>query len=216
MKLTGIKIVALVAAMSALSGYAATPAIGVASAFGSFTVNSTTANGNSSIYDGSQVNTGATASQIFLQGGPSVMLATNTGATIYNDHLVLSQGAVRVDNMGKYDVQALGYRVTADDPNAQAAVRLREGSVEIASMTGVVKVFDSNGAMLTRMGAGTASSFKTGQTGASGSDSNSGGHAAGAVGGGSSHVLLYTGIVAAVAAAAVGGVAYLNSNSSSR
>ena len=212
MKLTGIKIAALVAAMSALSVFAATPAIGVASAFGSFTVNSATANGNSNIYEGSQVSTGATASQIFLQGGPSVMLATNTGATIYNDRLVLSQGAVRVDNMGKYDVQALGYRVVADDPNTQAAIRLREGAVEVASMTGVVRVFDSNGAMLTRMGAGTASSFKPGQTGAGGGSNsgNSGGGAAGAVGG--SHVLLYTGIVAAVAAAAVGGVAFLNAN----
>src|SRR5690242_18225550 len=166
MILTSLKTVAMVAIVSTATAFAATPAIGVASAFGSFTVNSAQVRGNSNVYDGSQVNTGKNTSQIFLQSGPSVMLATNTGATIYNDHLVLSQGAVRVVNMTKYDVNALGYRIAADEPGSQAAVRLNEGAVQVASMSGVVKAFDANGAMLTRIGAGTASSFKPGQTGA--------------------------------------------------
>lgn len=213
MKLTCLRIVAAVTALSAGSAFAVTPVIGVASAFGSFTVNSSQVTGNSNIYDGSQINTGSTASQIFLQGGPSVMLATNTGATVYNDHLVLTQGAVRVDNMNKYDVQALGYRVAEDEPNSQAAVRLREGAVEVASMSGVVKVFDPNGAMLTRVGAGTASSFKPGQSGAdagtsNGSNSKSGGGAAGAIVGGG-HKALYTSIILGVAGAGAGAAAFV-------
>jgi hypothetical protein len=192
------------------------PVIGVASAFGSFTVNSSRVAGNSNLYDGSQVNTGVTTSQIFLQGGPSVLLATNTGATLYADHLVLTQGSVRVDNMNKYDVQALGYRVAAEDPNAQAAIRLRDGAVEVASMSGAVRVFDPSGAMLTRVGAGTASSFKPGQTGAgSGGGAHSGGGAAGAISGGG-HTLLYASIVLGVAAAGAGAAAYVITNSTSR
>jgi hypothetical protein len=212
MKLTCLRIVAAVTAFSAGSAFAVTPVIGVASAFGSFTVNSSQVTGNSNVYDGSQINTSSTASQIFLQGGPSVMLATNTGATVYNDHLVLTQGAVRVDNMNKYDVQALGYRVAADEPNSQAAVRLREGAVEVASMSGVVKVFDPNGAMLTRVGAGTASSFKPGQSGAdpgNGSNSKSGGSAAGAIAGG--HKVLYTSVILGVAGAGAGAAAFVAS-----
>jgi hypothetical protein len=219
MKLTCLRIVAAVTALSAGSAFAVTPVIGVASAFGSFTVNSSQVTGNSNVYDGSQISTGSTASQIYLQGGPSVMLATNTGATVYNDHLVLTQGAVRVDNMNKYDVQALGYRVAADEPNSQAAVRLREGAVEVASMSGVLKVFDPSGAMLTRIGAGTASAFKPGQSGADPGNTNNsksgsnGGGAAGAIAGG--HKVLYTSIILGVAAAGAGAAAYVATSGSS-
>jgi hypothetical protein len=202
-------------ALSAGPAFAVTPVIGVASAFGSFTVNTSRVAGNSNLYDGSQVNTGATTSQIFLQGGPSVLLATNTGATVYTDHLVLTQGSVRVDNMNKYDVQALGYRIAADEPNAQAAIRLRDGAVEVAGMSGAVRVFDPSGAMLTRVGAGTASSFKPGQTGAGSGGAHSGGGAAGAISGGG-HTLLYASIVLGVAAAGAGAAAYVITNSTSR
>lgn len=220
MKLTCLRIVAAVTALSAGSAFAVTPVIGVASAFGSFTVDSSNVTGNSNVYDGSQINTGSVTSQLFLQGGSSVMLATNTGATVYNDHLVLTQGAVRVDNMNKYDVRALGYRVAADEPNSQAAVRLREGAVEVASMSGALKVFDQNGAMLTRIGAGTASSFKPGQSGAdpgttsgnSKSGSNGGG-AAGAIAGG--HKVLYTSIILGLAGAGAGAAAFVATSGSS-
>ena len=205
MKLIGLTTVGLAAILVATSALAATPAIGVASAYGSFTVNSAQVSGNSNIYDGSQINTGKSPSQIFLQGGSNMMLATNTGATLYNDHLVLSQGAVRVDNMDKYDVKAMGYRISPDAPGTQAAVRLNEGAVEVASMSGAVKVFDSNGAMLTRIGAGTASAFKPGQTGASG---GGGGGAAGAIA--ASNLLLYFAIIAALAGIGLAAVALLN------
>lgn len=215
MNLTCLRIVAMATALSAGPAFAVTPVIGVASAFGSFTVNTSRVAGNSNLYDGSQVNTGATTSQIFLQGGPSVLLATNTGATVYTDHLVLTQGSVRVDNMNKYDVQALGYRIAADEPNAQAAIRLRDGAVEVAGMSGAVRVFDPSGAMLTRVGAGTASSFKPGQTGAGSGGAHSGGGAAGAISGGG-HTLLYASIVLGVAAAGAGAAAYVITNSTSR
>lgn len=212
MNLTCLRIVAMATALSAGPAFAVTPVIGVVSAFGTFTVNNYQVAGNSNLYNGSQIRTGGAMSEIFLQGGPSVMLATNTGATVYNDHLLLTRGTVRVDDMSKYDVQALGYRIAADEPNARAAVRLRDGAVEVASMSGVVRVFDPSGAMLTRVGAGTASSFKPGQTGAgSGGGAHTGGGAAGAISGGG-HTLLYASIVLGVAAAGAGAAAYVVTN----
>jgi hypothetical protein len=218
MNLTCLKIVAVATALTAGIASAVTPVIGVASAFGSFAVNSSQVSGNSNLYNGSQISTTGSTSQVFLQGGPSVMLATNTGATVYNDHLVLTQGSVRVDNMNKYDVQALGYRIASDEPNAQAAVRLREGAVEVASMSGAVRVFDPAGAMLTRVGAGTASSFKpqdnSGSSSGANSGTRSGGGAAGAISKG--HGVLYASIILGVAAAGAGAAAYVATNSSSR
>jgi ferric-dicitrate binding protein FerR (iron transport regulator) len=211
MKLNSLMTVALAAAVSAASAFAATPAIGVASALGSFSVNSAQVSGNANVFDGSQVRTDKAASQILLQNGSSLTLATNTAATVYNDHLVIREGAARVDDMSNYSVQGLGYRVVADEPGSQTAVRLDNGAFEVASMSGAVKVFDSKGAMLTRIGAGTASSFKPGQTGASGASGASGG-AASTIGSGSSTVLLYGAVVLGLAGAGLGTLAYVKAS----
>lgn len=213
MKLNSLMTVALAAAVSAASAFAATPAIGVASAFGSFSVNSAQVSGNANVFDGSQVRTDKAASQILLQNGSSLTLATNTAATVYNDHLVIREGAARVDDMSNYNVQGLGYRVVADEPGSQAAVRLNNGAFEVASMSGAVKVFDSRGAMLTRIGAGTASSFKPGQSGASSeSGAAAGGGAASTVGSGSANILLYGAVVAGLAGAGLGTLAYVKAS----
>jgi hypothetical protein len=208
MKLYGLKAAGIAVAMSAVSAFATTPTIGVASAFGSFTVNSAQVSGNANIFDGSQVRTDKAASQIFLQNGASVLLATNTAATVFKDRLVLSQGAARVDNMTKFSVEASGFRVMPDSDTSQAAVRLNQGAVEVASMSGTVRVYNSSGAMLTHIGAGTASAFKPGQSGAS-----TAGGMSGATG---SSVLLFTAVLASFAALGLAAVAYVNSNSSSR
>jgi hypothetical protein len=209
MKFNSLMTVALVTAVSAASGFAATPAIGVASAFGSFSVNSAPVNGNANVFNGSEVRTDKAASQILLQNGSSLTLATNTAATIYNDHIVIREGAARVDDMSKYDVQGLGYRVVADEPGSQAAVRLNNGAFEVASMSGALKVFDSNGAMLTRIGAGTASSFKPGQSSKSGQSGASGGGAASTVSSASGTVLLYAAVIGSVAAIGLAGAAFI-------
>lgn len=208
MKFNSLMTVALVAAVSAVSAFAVTPGIGVASAFGSFSVNSAQVSGNANIFNGSQVRTDKAASQILLQNGSSLTLATNTAATIYNDHLVIREGAARVDDMTNYNVEGLGYHVVADEPGSQTAVRLNNGAFEVASMSGAVKVFDSKGAMLTRIGAGTASSFKPGQSGASGGS----GAAASTIGSGSTNVLLYGAVVAGLAGAGLGTLAYVKAS----
>lgn len=208
MKSNSLMTVALVAAVSAVSAFAVTPGIGVASAFGSFSVNSAQVSGNANIFDGSQVRTDKAASQILLQNGSSLTLATNTAATIYNDHVVIREGAARVDDMSNYNVEGLGYHVVADEPGSQTAVRLNNGAFEVASMSGAVKVFDSKGAMLTRIGAGTASSFKPGQSGASGGS----GSAASTIGSSSTNVLLYGAVVAGLAGAGLGTLAYVKAS----
>lgn len=205
MKLNGLIAVTVVSAVSA--AFAATPTIGIASAFGSFSVNSAQVSGNANVFDGSQVRTDKAASQILLQNGSSLTLATNTAATIYNDHLVIQEGAARVDDMSHYNVQGLGYRVVADEPGSQTAVRLNDGAFEVASMSGAVKVFNSEGAMLTRIGAGTASSFKPGQSGAS-----SGSGAASTVGSRSANVLLFGAVIAGLAGAGLGTLAYIKAS----
>ena len=209
MKLYGPKAIGIAFAMSAVSAFATTPTIGVASASGSFTVNSAQVSGNANLFDGSQVRTDKAASQLFLQDGASVLLATNTAATIYKDKLVLSEGAARIDNMSKLNVEAAGFRVVPDDATSQAAVRMNDGTVEVASMSGAVKVFNKEGAMLTHIGAGTASAFKPGgQSGASTGGGMSGIHG--------TSVALFASVIASFAGLGLAAAAYARSGSSSR
>jgi hypothetical protein len=198
-----------ITALSTITAFAGARSIGVASSFGSFTVGASQVNGSAEITNGSQITTDKLPSQIALQNGTKLLLATNSSANVYSDRLVLFQGAARLDQMGSYGVEALGIRVIPDTADSAAAVRLNAGAVEVASIAGTVKVFGPGGAMLTRVGAGTASSFKP-QSGAGGQKSGGGAVATMTSG----NTLLYVAIIAGLAGVALGAAALVNSTSS--
>lgn len=149
----------LAAVLSAALTQAATPAIGVATAVGTFKVNSADVEGNANVFDGAQIRTGKSPSQVYLQGGPAVILGVDSAGAIYHDRLVLEQGATRVQNMLGYTVQAARYRIQGEEPKSQAIVRLHDGDVQIAALTGSLRVSNEKGVLLTHIGAGTASAF---------------------------------------------------------
>jgi hypothetical protein len=201
------KVIAITA-LSTTAAFAGTRSIGVASSFGSFTLGTSEVNGSAEITNGSHISTDRLPSQLALQSGTRVLLGTNSSANVYGDRLVLFQGAARLDQMGNYGVEASGIRVISDTPDSAAAVRLNAGAVEVASITGSVKVFTPGGVMLTRVGAGTASSFKP-QSGAGG---QSGGGAVATLTSG--NTLLYVAVIAGLAGVALGAAALVNSTSS--
>ena len=164
--------VAFVLSAAACSGLP--PTIGIASAVGTFVVNSIRVDGNANLFDGSEIKTGKASSQIFLENGAAMVLGIDSAGTIYRDHLVLQQGATKVDNMNGYSVHAADYRVEQTQPASQAVVRLDGDVVEVAALAGSLRVFDQEGAQLTHIGAGTASAFQTGASGRGGSDNGSG------------------------------------------
>jgi hypothetical protein len=151
------------------SALAASPTIGVATAVGTFKVNSSEVDGNANIFEGAEIRTASAASQVFLQSGSAVTFALNSAGVLYRDHVVLEEGATKVDNMSAYTIHAAAYRVQGD-PGSHAVVRFKAGEVQIASLAGALRVSDTHGALLTRIGAGTASSFnrqqQVGRTGA--------------------------------------------------
>jgi len=195
--------------LSTVTAFAGSPSIGVASSFGSFTVGTSQVTGSAQIANGSQIKTDKLPSQVALQNGTRVLLATNSSASVYDDRLLLFHGSARLDQMNDYGVEASGLRIVPDNANSAAAVRLNAGAVEVASIAGTVKVLGPNGAMLTRVGAGTASSFKP-QSGAGGQ--KSGGGAVATITSG--NTLLYVAIVSGLAGVALGAAALVNSSSS--
>jgi hypothetical protein len=152
--------------------FAASPTIGVATAVGTFKVNRSEVEGNANIFDGAEVRTTNAPSQVFLQNGSAVTLGLNSVGVLYRDHLVLEEGATKVQNMSAYTIQAAVYRVQGE-ARSQAVVRFDGGEVQIASIAGSLNVMNDRGVLLTRIGAGTASAFnKNPQGGQSGAPIN--------------------------------------------
>jgi hypothetical protein len=150
----------IVSALAVGSSPGLPAAIGIASAVGTFIVNSNQVSGNANLFEGSELKTGKASSQVFLQNGAALTLGINSGGTVYRDHLLLQQGATKVDNMTGYRVDAGDYHISQGQPASQAVVRLDGELVEIAALTGSLNVFNQKGALLTRIGTGTATAFQ--------------------------------------------------------
>jgi hypothetical protein len=142
--------------------FAASPAIGIASAVGTFMLNSSEVEGNANLFDGSRIRTDKASSKVYLMSGAALVLGINSAGTIYKDHFTLNQGATKVDNLTGYSIHADKYDIRQGKPSSQAVVRLDQGTVEIAALAGSLNIFDEKGALLTRIGAGTASAFQSG------------------------------------------------------
>jgi hypothetical protein len=155
---TALKLVVVAAVFAAFS-FPATPVIGVATAVGTFTVNSASVSGTTSVLDGTEVQTTVAPSEIRLQNGVDVRLATRSAGAVFNDHVVLHEGAVRVGNFGDYSVNASKLEIRADDSRAQAIIRMHKDTVEIASIGGSVQVTDGL-SFTTHVLAGTKVAFQ--------------------------------------------------------
>jgi ferric-dicitrate binding protein FerR (iron transport regulator) len=165
MKFQPLRILMLAISAFAVCASAATPTIGVATSMGALTVNNARITGNANIFDGAQVSTDKAPTQILLRNGSNLTLGTNSAANIYSDRVILLQGGVRVDGMSKYNVEASGFRIQPDENNTTAIVRYDTANVQVGAMAGAVKVFNVKGALITRVGAGTAASFTPRQQG---------------------------------------------------
>ena len=141
------------------SAFAGSPTIGVATAVGAFTSNNASVTGNVDIADGTQLRTSIAPSEVRLESGVDVRLATRSAGTVYGDHLVLRDGAVRLSKFDHYTVAVSDLEIQADNPAAQAIIRVTPKTIEVASIGGSVRVTDS-GAMMTRVAAGTKMSFQ--------------------------------------------------------
>jgi hypothetical protein len=162
MKLNSLPKVCFAAVSMTVCAAAAPGTIGVATAVGTFDINQVRVEGNANVADGSQVRTGNAASQVLLQSGPALSLGVNSSGQVYRDHLVLQEGATKIDNMDRFSVQADKYLIRGAQPNSRAMIKMDTGEVQIAALGGSLDVLNDRGLLLTRIGAGTASAFNRG------------------------------------------------------
>ena len=152
----------VVAAVTIAYLIAASPAIGVASAVGTFMLNSSEVEGNANLFDGSRIQTDKASSKVYLMSGAALVLGVNSAGTVYRDHFTLRQGATKVDSLTQYSIHADQYDIRQGKPSSQAIVRLNKGVLEIAALSGSLNIFNQKGDLLTQIGAGTASAFQSG------------------------------------------------------
>ena len=143
---------------------AATPGIGIAMSEGNIFINSSASAGNATIFDGSTLETQTAASQVRLNGGAQLKLASDSRGTVYSDHVDLQKGSASITG---YYANANGLKVRADG-KASAAISMRDqGVVEIAALTGDVHVFNSAGFNVANLAPGRALDLRPQDAGAS-------------------------------------------------
>src|SRR5712672_1117707 len=137
---------------------AAAPAVGIATARGSFTIDGSSIAGNATLFEGNQIETGKASSQLRLNNGARMQLAAESRGIVYRDRLVLEKGNGSFENAGTFQVDALSLHIRSENGAAQVSVR-KGGVVEVAALNGPVRVTAANGVLLANMQAGRTLNF---------------------------------------------------------
>jgi hypothetical protein len=148
---------------------AASSNIGLATASGSFHVNSSTVWNNATLLDGSTVETLQAASQLTLNNGTRVRLAAESRARVFQERMVLENGSGQIESAAGYPIEARTLLVYAASPDSVARVQLMEGNqVSVATVKGAARVTNAAGVLVAKMEAGDALSFTPQEAGATG------------------------------------------------
>jgi hypothetical protein len=143
-----------------LPAFAASPAIGVVSADGAFSVNQSRVNGNATLFEGATVETGQASSRLQLNNGAHLELGGYSRVRISGSEAILEKGSGQFGGAAGFRLTARTLHIRAAAPSAVVRVRL-QGAHEIlvAAVEGPVRIFNRNGTLVARMEAGMALAF---------------------------------------------------------
>jgi hypothetical protein len=134
---------------------AATPAIGIVTASGHFTLDRSQVWGNATVFEGSVVETGSASSEVALRNGAKLQLAKDSRARILSDRVVIEKGIGQVSAPESFEVNAANLRI-----HSTGRLRVNMGqTVEIASLLGSARVASANGMLLAAIPAGRVMNF---------------------------------------------------------
>jgi hypothetical protein len=125
----------------------------MALANGSFQVDHSRVWGNTTLFDGSIIETESAISQLHLTGGVQMRLASGSRATVYQHKLVLDYGGL--ESAANYEVQANSLHIFASGPDGLARVQVRgQRDVLVAAVRGAVRVTNAGGVLIANVEAG--------------------------------------------------------------
>src|SRR5579863_801530 len=147
---------------------AANSAIGTAVANGSFQVDHSAVWGNTTVFDGSVIETSTASSQLQLRGGVQMRLAANSRATVYQDKPVLETGYGQLESAAGYEIDAGTLRISPAGRDTVTRIRLADDRrVTVAAVRGVVRVANETGLLVAKVEAGSSLDFEPQAAGAS-------------------------------------------------
>jgi hypothetical protein len=134
---------------------AASPAIGIVTASGHFTLDRSQVWGNATVFEGSVIETGSASSEIALRSGAKLQLAKDSRARILSDRIVMEKGIGQVSGPASFEVNAANLRIHTD---GRLRVNIGDG-VQIASLSGSTRVSSASGMLLAAIPAGRTMNF---------------------------------------------------------
>jgi len=141
----------LVAALAA----AQNPPIGLAMAQGSFRVNNSEVWGNTTLLEGTTIETARVASELHLNAGAQLGLAAASRGKLHRDRMILERGVGELRNTTSYWIEARSLRVFSAAPGASARVAFgKENRVLVAALNGPVRVTTEKGLVVANIAAG--------------------------------------------------------------
>lgn len=150
---------------AAATCFAASPAIGLVVANGSFQLDHSSVRGSATLFDGNVIETNVSSSQLQLNNGVSLRLAAQTRARVYETRLVLEKGIGQLEST-KYRIEAASLQVEADKPGATARVQMSgPNRVVVAARDGTVHVSNSDGVLIARLDSGHEMTFEPQESG---------------------------------------------------
>ncbi len=143
--------------------FAGSPAIGIVTASGHFTLENSVVWGNSTLFDGSTVETGQASSSLALRNGVKLELGAASKAKVFADRTILEKGVGVM--AGTYEIDAAGLKINSAGARLRVAMSDR---VEVAAVSGTARVSTGAGLLLASIPAGRSMSFsmQAGTTGA--------------------------------------------------
>ena len=142
------------------ASFAASPAIGLVVANGSFQLDHSSVRGTATLFDGNVIETHVSSSQLQLNNGVKLRLAAETRARVYESRLVLEKGIGQLESTN-YRIEAASLQVEPDKPGATARVQLAgQKRVVVAARDGAVRVTNGDGVLIARLDSGREMVFE--------------------------------------------------------
>lgn len=141
------------------------PGIGLVLAKGTFRIDNSQVYGNSTLFDGSTIETARAGSELQLNNGVRTVLGPGTLCRVHRDRLILDKGRGRIENAGQYRVEVLGLSVL---PVSAADVWLAgPDRVRVSAVNGPVRIAKAGGVLIARLEPGKTLELQAQAAGAS-------------------------------------------------
>jgi hypothetical protein len=143
-----------------LVAWSAGPVIGIAIANGTFHVDNAQVAGNTTLFDGSTIETTEASSRLRLRDGTRVELAAGSRAVVFQDRALLEKGFGEFQAASGYEIEARGLRISSARGTSIMRVRLDgEKMVLVAALNGPARVFKASGPLIANVAAGATLRF---------------------------------------------------------